>query len=133
MVNDLNFGYLAVKENSNSDRPSSIIAHLVDIDRPLQAVVWNVKVQAWEFNPRTAAAFLYDEKYFDERFRVDRAEADRIAQDVLHTPLPSEEELRQICAAGLAARTEQEDLSADFDDDEDDWDAEDDSPADQRG
>ena len=125
MVDDAGFGYLAVRESDTSDRPSSIIAHLVALKGPLQAVIWDVRKSAWTFDPTTAAAFVFDDAFFDKRFHVERDEAERIARQILHSELPTEDELRRLCAAGLAAWMEEEDLSAEFEDD--DWDLDDDA------
>jgi hypothetical protein len=121
-VDDAGFVYLAVKESDVSDRPSSLIAHLVTLNGPVQAVVWNIQSADWTFDPSTAAAFLYDFDFFEKRFKVDRARAEQIARDNLQTELPSEGDLRAICTAGLAAWMEKEDLSAEFEDVDDAWD-----------
>lgn len=99
----------------------------------MQAVMWNALEKAWRFDPDAATAFLFDENLADQRERVDRAQAEQVARDNLHNELPSEDELRQICAAGLAAWMEEEDLSAEFEDDDEDfadgvWQPEDDEP-----
>ncbi|MFG1607072.1 hypothetical protein [Actinoplanes sp. NPDC049265] len=127
MVDDAGFVYLAVKESDVSDRPSSLIAHLITLNGPVQAVVWNVQSKTWTFDPSTAAAFLYDFDFFDKRFKVDRTQAEHVARSDLQTELPSEDALRAICSAGLAAWMEKEDLSAEFEDDDDAWDVDSDS------
>ena len=100
---DLGFGYLAVMAFDMSGRVTSMVAHLRVSEGPLQAVIWNVQQKAWQYNPKNAARFLYDDRYFDRGRRLERPEAEQVARDILHTDLPSDEELRRICAEGLTA------------------------------
>jgi hypothetical protein len=97
---DLGFGYLALMARDESGRITSMAAHLQVSEGPLQAVIWNVPLRAWTYDPEVAAGFLFDDRYFDRRSIVDRPTAERIAREVLLTELPSEAELRKICESG---------------------------------
>ncbi|MEV6635274.1 hypothetical protein AB0M54_31450 [Actinoplanes sp. NPDC051470] len=127
---DLGFRYLALKVNGAAAPPSSLVAYL-NAEGPMQAVMWNVPNKSWEFDPGVATAFLFEEDRISQRERVDRVEAEQIAREHLDTKLPTEDQLRQICAAGLALWTQKEDLSGSFEDDDFPdgvWKPEDDEP-----
>ena len=99
---DLGFAYYAVTDEDDADRINSLFARLAVSEGPLQAVIWHVGKQAWKFMPGVAAELLFDDRLWDQRHEVDRSEAERIAREILGTELPSEEELRRMCADGLS-------------------------------
>ena len=101
-VLDLGFGYYALLSRDGSGRVVNIAAHLQVSEGPLQAIIWNVQLRAWTYDPEVAGQFLLDDQYFDRRTVIDRSAAEQIAREILHTELPSDAELREICAAGLA-------------------------------
>ena len=106
---DSGFGYFAVHPVDAPERVTSIIARLKDIDGPLQAVVWDTRAEAWRFSPGTAAFFLYDERNYNRSFALERPAAEEMARESLRVDLPSEEELRRICAEGVSRWDQEED------------------------
>jgi hypothetical protein len=99
-MTDQEFAYRAVLDPEMSHQVSSLIAYQELNDNPLRAVIWNLRREAWTYSPEPAARFLYDDRYFDETKEVDRPTAERLAREVLHTELPSEETLQAMCDEG---------------------------------
>jgi hypothetical protein len=97
---DLGFAYYKIMSDDLS-RVTSMIAELGVSDSPPQAVTWDVPKMVWRFSPRTAAYFLFDDRNSDRTTEVDRAEAERVARTELGTELPSDDELRRMCAEGM--------------------------------
>jgi hypothetical protein len=73
---------------------------------PLRGVIWSHLNRDWIWAPGPTAKWLYDDSLQDQRSQVDRTEAERVAREALGTTLPTEEELRRICAEGDATRTD---------------------------
>jgi formylglycine-generating enzyme required for sulfatase activity len=100
-MTDRGFGYLAILDVEGSGRPTSIAAYLQSARGPVQGVIWNVPLQQWTFRPSIVAKFLFDDDYDDRGPAIGRDEADALAAE-LGTRLPTEAELRAICADGLS-------------------------------
>jgi hypothetical protein len=94
------FDYRAILKSDESGRVTSMVAHLVQVTGPLQAVLWSVPRKAWIYAPGLASRFIYDDLMQDRVQTLDRPEAERIAQQVLQTELPSEELLLKTCEEG---------------------------------
>jgi len=94
------FGYQAVLKSDMSGTVTSIIAYEVEMMGPLQAVLWSVPRRAWIYAPDIAATFLFDPSY-QERIRpLDRAAAERVAQETLQSELPMEQTLLEMFEEG---------------------------------
>jgi hypothetical protein len=102
MVTDAPFEYLAIL-TSDLSRTSSLAAYFESVDEPLRGVIWSAREQRWVYRPASIAHFHGDPQ--DERRTrvIDRDEAERLAQDELKTVIPSEDELRLICAKGAGS------------------------------
>ena len=94
------FDYRAIQKSGELGQIVSIVAQLIEVSRPLQAVLWSVRRKAWIYGPGLAVRFLYDEQYWDRTRTIDRPEAEQIARDVLQTELPSKERLMELCQEG---------------------------------
>jgi len=99
---DAGFGYWGIRRADEPDQTTSLIARLRVSEGPLQAVVWDTRSSAWRFSPGMAAHFLYEASNFQRSVSLDRPSAEDVARNHLGTELPSEEELRKICAEGLS-------------------------------
>ena len=99
-MTDQRFGYQVILKSDMSGTISSLIAYQVVEENPFQAVIWSVPRKAWIYAPGLAVAMLYDDKYQDRRKQVDRMTAEQIAQEALHTELPSEAILQAMVEEG---------------------------------
>lgn len=99
-VDETEFDYRAILKSDESGQIVSIVAQLIEVSRPLQAVLWSVPRRAWIYGPGLAVRFLYDDQYWDRVRMIDRPEAEKIARAVLQTELPSVERLLQMCQEG---------------------------------
>jgi hypothetical protein len=97
------FGYHVVQKSRKDPEPSSVIASWIRADKPLWAVMWSVPRAAWIYAPGIAAGLMYDDQYQEEVHPVDRATAERIAQEALGSELPSEEQLIQLMEEGASS------------------------------
>ncbi|MBL7261429.1 hypothetical protein [Paractinoplanes lichenicola] len=95
-MNDGEFAYDALR--SDDGATTSIIAYQERAGAPFRAVIWSVPRQQWIFAPAIAAEALYDDD--PQTDAVDRAEAERIATEVLRHDLPSEGALLALCEEG---------------------------------
>ena len=64
---------------------------------PTQAVIWDYPTKTWTFRPDVAAAVLYANPERHRTRLVDRATAETEAPKFATKPLPTEEELTDIC------------------------------------
>ena len=126
------FGYYALMGDFGSSKVTSVLAAF-STGGPAQGVVWDVRAKAWRFDSGAVAYYLFDDQNFKMSYQVERPDAERLVRDVLHAELPSEDELRQICADGFAVWLKEEEELEDGDEDEDleneVFDDEDDEPA----
>lgn len=94
------FGYhLLMRPDDPTGQPVNVIA-VARSTGPTQAVLWDRRTSTWNFRPDAAVALLYadwEERHTTEA--VDRATAERATAHFTDVPLPSEEELTQICRA----------------------------------
>jgi len=94
------FGYRAILRSDQSRAVTSVIAYEVQSTAPLRAVMWSVPRKAWIYGPQMAGIFLRDPSYRDRIQRIDRAEAERIAQEFLKSELPTEQTLLEMLDEG---------------------------------
>ncbi|NMO54430.1 hypothetical protein HH310_25005 [Actinoplanes sp. TBRC 11911] len=94
------FDYTQVLRSAEDDHAGNVIASIEAVDRPLQAVLWSVRHDAWIYAPSVAARILYNDEQFDRLRDIDRQTAERVARDDLHTDLPAEDVLVQIIEDG---------------------------------
>ena len=71
---------------------------------PPRTVLYNRIQERWEFNRSAGAHYLFDMEQQERTQEVSRAEAERIAREVLGTQVPTEMELHQMILAGEAAQ-----------------------------
>jgi hypothetical protein len=106
----LTFGYRLMYEPGDRDEnpigpaeaPLNLMAVAVSTG-PLLAVVWDWPTETWTFQPDVAAAILYRNPDDHRTRRVDRTTAEREALRFATTPLPTEQQLTEICRAGRPA------------------------------
>ncbi|OJF09388.1 hypothetical protein BG844_37845 [Couchioplanes caeruleus subsp. caeruleus] len=79
---------------------TSLIAFRSRATEPLRAVMWHAARKQWIYAPALAAGLLFDDSYADESTSVDRAAAEDLAREQLHTELPSPERLEAMCEEG---------------------------------
>jgi hypothetical protein len=79
---------------------TSIIAYQERARENLRAVLWSAPRQEWIYAPAIAADIFNDEEDPIPTRSVDRATAERLAEDVLKTRLPSEDALVAISLEG---------------------------------
>ena len=99
-MDETKFDYRAILKSDESGQIVSIVAQLIEVSRPLQAVLWSVPRKAWIYGPGLAVRFIYDDQHWDRVRVVDRPEAEQIARDSLQTQLPSVEHLLEMCQEG---------------------------------
>jgi hypothetical protein len=99
-MTETEFGYRAILKSDMSGTVTSVIAYEVQSTAPLRAVMWSVPRGSWIYAPQQAGMFLRDPNYQDRIRRIDRAEAERIAQDLLQSALPTEQELGKMLDEG---------------------------------
>jgi hypothetical protein len=97
------FTYQVIYGRTSNRHPTSLIAALIEIGQPLQAVLWSRPDKAWTYAPAIAARRLYDDQYQDSVDPVDRQTAEQIASEFLETTLPGEETLLRLCQEGQQA------------------------------
>lgn len=94
------FSYRAILKSDMSGAVTSLIAYEVQNYHSLRAVMWSVPRKAWIYAPAVAATFLFDPSY-QERIRpLDRAVAERVAQETLQSELPTEQTLLEMLEEG---------------------------------
>jgi hypothetical protein len=94
------FGYRTILKSDESGTITSMVAHHIDVARPLQAVMWSVPRKAWIYAPGLTVRFIYDDVLQDRVQVIDRQTAERIARDILRTELPTEASLMRMCEEG---------------------------------
>lgn len=70
---------------------------------PTMAVIWDYSTETWVFGAEEAAAVLYANRERHRTRLVDRATAEREAPRFATIPLPTEEQLTEICRAARPA------------------------------
>ena len=99
-MTDTEYGYQAILKSDMSGTVTSLIAYEVQNHHSLRAVMWSVPRKAWIYAPAVAATFLFDPGY-QERIRpLDRAEAERVAREILQSVLPTEQTLLEMLDEG---------------------------------
>nr|BFE66982.1 hypothetical protein GCM10020092_002830 [Actinoplanes digitatis] len=94
------FAYRTILKSDESGTITSMVAHHIDVARPLQAVLWSVPRKAWIYAPGLAVRFIYDDQLQDRVQVIDRPTAEEIARDVLRADLPTEASLMRLCEEG---------------------------------
>lgn len=100
MIDRPPFYYTALLKADESGVESSVLAYQTVGGGTLRAVMWSGRRKMWMYAPAIVGAYLYDDDYSDRTRLIDRAEAERIARDVLRVELPSEEVLMGMCDEG---------------------------------
>jgi hypothetical protein len=62
--------------------------------------MWHATRKRWMYAPGIAAGLLFDDSYSNESTTVDRTTAEAMARQYLHSELPSEQTLREMCEEG---------------------------------
>lgn len=93
-------GYRTILKSNMSGMVTSLIAYEVRSTAPLRAVMWSAPRKAWIYAPQQAGTFLRDPNYRERIRQVNRAEAERIAQESLLSPLPTEQTLLRMLEEG---------------------------------
>jgi hypothetical protein len=94
------FGYQALLKNKDRSEVSSLIAYQAPARSALRAVMWSVPDRRWVYAPATAVDVMFDDSYRDQIQVIDRTAAQRIAVEHLHTELPDELSLQEMCDEG---------------------------------
>ncbi|MFB9239371.1 hypothetical protein ACFFWC_28195 [Plantactinospora siamensis] len=93
----LAFGYHLLMQTDHPAAPAVNVIAVAYSSGPTQAVIWDRRAGAWGFRPDVAAAILYSDPGEHNTRSVDRATAERAALEFTTVPLPTEEELTEIC------------------------------------
>ena len=81
-----------------TEAPLNVIA-VARTTGPTLAVIWDYPTKTWKFGADVAAAVLYANPERHRTRLVDRATAEREAPRFATTPLPTEQQLTEICRA----------------------------------
>ena len=101
-MTELHLSYRAILKSDRSGAVTSVIAYEVQSTAPLRAVMWSAPRKAWIYAPQQAGTFLRDPNYRERIRRINRAEAEQIAQESLLSPLPTEQTLLEMLDEGQA-------------------------------
>ncbi|ASW57105.1 hypothetical protein CIK06_27635 [Plantactinospora sp. KBS50] len=93
----LTFSYYLLMKRKDPEGPPVNVMAVARGDGPMQAVCWGYRNNRWEFRPEVAVAQLYEDWNPKGHRLVDRATAERTAAGFTDVPLPTEEELTEIC------------------------------------
>lgn len=93
------FGYELVMTDDH-ETTTSIIAHQERPHEGLRAVLWSSPHKRWIYAPAIAADILDDDGDPLPTRTVDRATAERVAEEALKTKLPSEDDLITLSIEG---------------------------------
>jgi hypothetical protein len=99
-MTDTTFGYQAVLKSDLSGTMTSLIAYEVQSHRSLRAVMWSVPRKAWIYAPAIAGTLLNDPDYQERVQRLDRAQAESLAREILQSELPTEQTLAEMFDEG---------------------------------
>ena len=102
----LTFGYSLMYRSGDLEeepiRPTEAPVNLFAVAHttgPALAVVWDYPTKTWKFGADVAAAVLWANPERHRTRQVDRTTAEREALKFATTPLPTEEQLTEICRA----------------------------------
>ena len=99
-MTDLGFGYQALLKADDSGTVTSVIAYRAPATAPLEAVLWSAPRRERIYGPGVVVRYLYDHKHHDRTRPIDRAEAERLAREVLGTELPTPSRLEDLVKEG---------------------------------
>ena len=99
-MTDSAFGYQALLKADDPGTVTSLFAYRAPATAPLEAVLWSRPRRSWIYGPGLVVRYLYDDQHQGRTRVIDRAEAERLAREILGTELPTVTALEELVAEG---------------------------------